>query len=127
MACFCGKSKAFFECCQPYILGVSLPSTAEELMRSRYSAFSTGSLAYLIQTTHPECRDAGLANSIMGWISQVSSWDRLEILSARKGGPKDDRGWVEFRVYFHQNGVPQIMKENSEFSRVEGRWVYLQY
>ena len=46
--CPCGSQQTFENCCQPLLAGMAFADTAEALMRSRYSAFSTGNIDYLI-------------------------------------------------------------------------------
>ena len=55
--CHCQSGKPFAECCEPYIKGVNNPSTAEALMRSRYSAYVTEDIPYLANTLHPKERE----------------------------------------------------------------------
>ena len=54
--CYCGSQKSYKDCCEPYILGEKNPSTAEDLMRSRYSAYVVVATDYLIETTHSSTR-----------------------------------------------------------------------
>jgi SEC-C motif-containing protein len=54
--CYCCSGKVFEECCRPILDGVRKASTAEELMRSRYSAYATASVEYILQTTSPTPR-----------------------------------------------------------------------
>lgn len=41
-------------CCGPIISGVKEADTAEELMRSRFSAYCLRQVKYIVETTHPE-------------------------------------------------------------------------
>ena len=45
--CPCKSSKTFGECCGPIIAGEKKPSSPEEVMRARYSAYVTESVDYL--------------------------------------------------------------------------------
>ena len=49
MNCPCGTGKAYAKCCQIFHLG-AYPDTAEQLMRSRYSAYALRDAQYLIKT-----------------------------------------------------------------------------
>ena len=42
------------ECCKPVIDGVRVAETAEELMRSRFSAYCMKNVSWIVETTHPE-------------------------------------------------------------------------
>lgn len=39
-ACPCQSGKPYTECCQPFHLKTAFPETAEQLMRSRYAAYT---------------------------------------------------------------------------------------
>jgi uncharacterized protein YchJ len=50
--CPCCPRNLFSECCEPFIIGTKIPSTALALMRSRYTAYVLHNADYLIKTTH---------------------------------------------------------------------------
>ena len=52
--CPCGSNFIFTDCCAPLIRGTGFPDTAEDLMRSRYTAFTLKNWLYLVITSHPE-------------------------------------------------------------------------
>lgn len=54
--CACGSKVSFENCCGPIIDGAPA-SSAEALMRSRYTAFVTKSLDHVERTHAPEVRD----------------------------------------------------------------------
>ena len=94
-------------------------------MRSRYSAYATGAVEYLIKTTHPSVRKFHDAESIENW-AKSSEWQKLEIVSADKGDTKDKHGTVEFKAYFlDANGQPQIHHEISNFTKELGKWFFV--
>lgn len=80
MTCPCCSEKPFSECCEPFISGEQLPQTPEELMRSRYTAYTLVDVEYLIKTTHPKMRKYYSAKSIKAW--SMKSFQRL---SRKKG------------------------------------------
>lgn len=55
--CACGSGDTYAACCEPYHSGASVVSTAERLVRARYSAFTYRLPAYVVNTTHPLNRD----------------------------------------------------------------------
>jgi len=83
--------------------------TAEELMRSRYSAYAVGDLRYVDRTWHPRTRPAELAPS-----GQV--WTRLEVVEATEDT-------VEFRA--HHANPDGVLHERSRFEQRAGRWFYV--
>jgi SEC-C motif-containing protein len=53
-SCVCGKSKPFVECCERFLSGQHHAKTAEQLMRSRFSAYALGGYGeYLMSTWLP--------------------------------------------------------------------------
>lgn len=88
-------------------------------MRSRYSAFVVGDAAYLLASWHPDTRPAALD------LDPRTRWLGLEILSAEDGGPFHAEGAVAFRARYREGGREHVLEEHSRFSRVDGRWVYV--
>ena len=117
LICPCNSKKIFAECCGTFISGDCLPETAEALMRSRYSAFETGAIDYLIRTTHHNYLKAGDGAQIAAWMLEVRSWDKLEILDARENT-------VEFVAHYQDFDGHKLLHERSRFSRFNGAWVY---
>ena len=62
IACLCGTAKPYAACCGRWHQGPQAlqAPTAQDLMRSRYSAFVLDRLAYLLDTWHPGTRPASL-------------------------------------------------------------------
>lgn len=125
MNCYCCSDKKFADCCQPFIEGVSKPLTAEELMRSRYSAYATGAVEYLVRSTHPSTKKFHDAESIERW-AQSNSWQKLEIISKSAGEATDKKGTIEFKAYFlDAENNPCIHHELSNFEKYLGRWFFV--
>lgn len=55
LECPCGLGEKYDSCCGRYHSGTPAP-TAEQLMRSRYTAFALGDADYLLRTWHPSAR-----------------------------------------------------------------------
>ena len=51
--CPCGSTKPYADCCRPLIAGDRRAETAEQLMRSRYTAYVKKELAWLRESLHP--------------------------------------------------------------------------
>ncbi len=105
-------------------LGKTRAQTAEQLMRSRYSAYALKLSDYLLETTHPEKRTTDLRQAISAWAAQ-SEFYRLEILSTRQGQATDKIGKVEFIASYRQQGQDRRLSELSRFKRYRKLWVYL--
>jgi SEC-C motif-containing protein len=99
--------------------GRSSAVTDEELMRSRYAAFVTGDDAYLRRTWHPDTCPAHVD------AAGGPTWTGLRIVRAEAGGAGDTEGTVEFEARYERDGRPGVLREASRFTRLDGRWVYV--
>jgi SEC-C motif-containing protein len=117
--CPCGLDQPYGECCGRIHDGETAASTAESLMRSRYSAFAVGDEGYLLRSWHPATRPARLD------LEPTMRWTRLEILGTTGGGPLHAEGTVEFRAHYSEHGHADYLHEHSRFARNDGRWVYV--
>lgn len=116
--CHCGSPKPFQDCCEPFIKGAQKAPTAEALMRSRYSAYATHAVDYLMETTQVSERDYHSKADILNWASS-NQWLKLEIIKATENT-------VEFKAYFLDNALrPQIHHEFSTFKQEDGSWFYV--
>ncbi len=118
--CPCGSVFPYTDCCAPLIRGVSFADTAEDLMRSRYTAFTQQNWLYLRDTCHPDDRPELKELESGGGVR----WRRLEILESRGGGRNDSEGTVRFQAFFEKDGAEKVLRENSKFLKEGGRWYY---
>ncbi len=93
-------------------------------MRSRYSAYVLGELAYLVDTTHPSRRRPGLEADYRSTAESIQ-WLGLEIMACSQGTEMDKTGKVEFQASYMQGGQGSIHHEKSRFKRHAGKWKYL--
>lgn len=120
--CYCGSGLSYLNCCQPLHSGAQQALTAEQLMRSRYSAYCTGDYDYLAASHHPSTRGGDEYQPPL----QPLDWAYLEILACHRGKAGDERGQVEFIAwYLNPNGELQPLHERSRFVRVDRQWLYL--
>jgi SEC-C motif-containing protein len=122
-ACPCGSPFSFSECCGPLIKGERAARTAEELMRSRYSAYVKKELDYIFTSLHPEHRSDYDAKSTQVW-AESAEWHGIEIMDAKAGGENDAEGQVEFVVTFTDKGTRQQYHELSSFKKESGTWFF---
>lgn len=108
----------------PLIRGEKPATTAAELMASRYVAYATGAIDYLLETHDPKTRAGTDRKSTEAW-SKSAEWQGLEILSTERGGADDDEGYVEFIARYRADGVDHAHHERSLFRKVEGRWYFI--
>ena len=117
--CPCLSGEQYVDCCGRFHSASARAATAEQLMRSRYSAFVLLDSAYLLETWHPDTRPSELD------LDTGIEWRRLDIVSTQRGGPLDNQGAVEFKAHFRQGGERGVHHETSRFIKAEGQWYYL--
>ena len=122
MPCPCGTEKPYESCCGTFHSGQVKPATAEQLMRSRYSAYALGKADYVYATHHPDKRAVSIAD-IQDWAERCT-FTHLEVLQCSLGGPTDKIGKVTFRAHYHEDRQAQVLQETSRFRRYHGQWVY---
>jgi len=124
VTCPCGKGESIESCCGPYISGARLPDTAEALMRSRYTAFATGNVDYIIETHDPDRRGELDRTSTEAWSKQ-SEWLGFELISSEKGQPEDSAGVIEFVARYKMKGVTMAHRERAVFRKHGDHWVFV--
>ena len=126
MKCYCGNIKSYKTCCEVFHLNKGLTETAQQLMRSRYSAFVLANGDYLMQTHHKSTRPIKEKKAIVKWAKSVN-WIKLEVLETTNGLEKDIEGTVTFNAYFYENGNIDVIHEKSAFIKENDKWYYLGY
>jgi SEC-C motif domain protein len=119
--CPCGSGEPYDACCARYHRGEARPGTAEQLMRSRYSAYVFGDQAYLLLTWHSSTRPPSLG---LGDPTGVK-WLGLRIRAVEAGGPGDQEGIVSFVARCKVSGRAHRVEETSRFVCEAGQWVYV--
>ncbi len=114
--CPCGGG-AYAACCGRFHAGETA-ATAEQLMRSRYSAYVLHDTAYLLQSWHPSTRPAE-AELEEGCGSK---WLGLEV---KKHVPLGEEATVEFVARYKTGGRAHRLHEVSRFVREKGAWLYV--
>ena len=116
-ACPCGGGP-YTQCCGRFI-GTAQPAhTAEQLMRSRYTAYVLRDEAYLQATWYPRCRpEPPIVRQ-----DETLKWIGLDIMKQAENG---DDATVEFIARYKIGGRAQRLHEVSRFVREEGCWFYL--
>jgi SEC-C motif-containing protein len=111
LACPCGAA-SYDGCCGPLHRGEAQATTAEQLMRSRFSAYALEDTGYVWRTWHPRTRPDHVASGT------DTHWTRLEIIEA-------EEDVVEFRAHFDSPVGAGVLHERSRFVQRAGRWFYL--
>ena len=122
--CPCGRG-TYRSCCEPLHRGEKRAETAEQLMRSRYSAFVLAEVEYLL-ATHPEPdRDETVRRTELMRSCLQTRWQGLKVRDVNGGGRDDIEGIVMFEARY----CGGVLKETSLFQRrngsPEGDWLYI--
>ncbi|MCB9091405.1 MAG: YchJ family protein [Halobacteriovoraceae bacterium] len=121
MKCHCQSGQNFDTCCEPFLNNSKLPSTAEELMRSRYCAYVESNMDYLEQT---QTTDGGAFDKegALKWAKE-SQWKGLEIISTEKGLAGGKTGIVEFNAHYNNKQGNHTHHEVSQFV-FKDKWLF---
>ena len=137
--CPCGRGASYGDCCGRLHQGKAKAQTAEQLMRSRYSAYVMGEVEYLL-TTHPDLRVPMVQRRrALRRSCRQTRWLGLTILEVTGGGLQDCEGTVCFEAQFSAGGRKGTLRETSLFQRgchgqagdgqegdgQEGDWLYI--
>jgi SEC-C motif-containing protein len=113
--CPCGSGSSLVKCCGRFIAGLPV-QTAEQLMRSRYTAYVLNNVAYLLATWHASTRPAMLDEDKTKWLGlKVVNYQQQDASHAM----------VEFIARYKIAGRAYRIHEISQFVFEDGRWFYL--
>ena len=115
------------------IAGEQLAVTAEQLMRSRYSAFALAArdpeaIEHLLRT-HPETgQTAAARRKALKECCRNIHWLSLNVLDCQNGDVLDKYGTVTFEARWRDRDRQEgVLRECSRFGRGEsGEWLYLE-
>ncbi len=119
--CPCNSGQTYDACCGIYHRDIAAATTAEALMRSRYTAYSRLDEAYILRTWHPSTRPP----SVILKVAPAPKWLGLEILGVEAGSTDDRSGTVEFIARYKLNGKASRLHEKSRFVKDNGHWYYV--
>ncbi|CAH0993428.1 hypothetical protein SIN8267_03577 [Sinobacterium norvegicum] len=121
--CYCGLPTDYSLCCGPLHRGAAHAETAEQLMRSRYSACCLDLVDYLIDTTHASTKASYQPQELADWLQQ-SQWCSLQIVSSSNGGGHSDH--VDFVAYHQEDKQLLQHREYSLFKRdADQHWYFV--
>jgi len=130
--CPCGggsEGASYARCCRPLHRQERAAATAEQLMRSRYSAFALAEIEYLLRTQPSEEPMPARRRSLEASCRKLR-WVGLEIVATEAGGADDLDGTVTFLAHYSAAGKRGTLRECSRFGREAGRpdgaWLYLE-
>ncbi len=118
--CPCGSEKLLTDCCAIIIADHSRAMTAQQLMRSRYTAYTLASNDYLRESWAAETRpeELDVADPSIQWLG-------LDIEECEQGETEDTTGTVTFTARFLSSGHHCKIHEHSRFIKRDTLWYYL--
>lgn len=123
--CPCQSGETFETCCGRFLSRKELPETAEQLMRSRYTAYARRDIPYLKETLWPKFQKGLDTAGLASWAA-TKQWVGLKILKTGAGGPSDKLGMVLFVARSLEGGNIQEHREYSLFRKKNKRWYYVE-
>jgi len=121
--CPCGSGSDYAACCEPIITGKKTATTAEQLMRARYTAHVKVEVDFIHDTIHPDFRDNYDPKAARQWAEE-SEWHGLQILETVAGSDKDDEGEVVFVARFRDKNGLRSHHERGKFRRKGKKWLF---
>lgn len=119
--CPCTPSFLYTDCCGRYHSG-AIPSTAQDLMRARYSAYALQRLEFIKNTSLPAQQALLDMTAISQW-SRNSQWLGLAVL-AETLSASQRHATVEFIAHWQDAQGRQQHQERSLFIKPAERWYF---
>jgi SEC-C motif domain protein len=116
MYCPCGSQQTYSTCCKLFIEHVKKPETAEQLMRSRYSAYATGEYQYILDTYTEDIKTT-LTLDDLSESAAEQKWVKLTIHSSDE---RSTPATVEFSAFYLIGNELFELRENSRFFEESG-------
>jgi len=120
--CPCGSKNPYENCCGLYLEQNKLPDAPEQLMRSRYTAYTLGRIDYIKNTMKGKAL-IGFDADETKKSTQFITWIGLEVIQSFMKNP--DLGFVEFSARFLEQKQIKVIHELSEFHKENGIWYYV--
>ncbi len=121
MSCPCGSKVTFSECCLPLINGDCIANTAEQLMRSRYSAYASRKYQYIVDT-YAYAQQQKINVDDIKESANEQKWVKLVIHRTQESAMPAE---VEFSAYYLIDDNLYELRENSKFVKEAGMYRYV--
>ncbi|QPG04453.1 YchJ family protein [Salinimonas marina] len=118
MRCYCCSSLLYADCCEPIVDKHEAASTAEALMRSRFTAYCLQKYQYIVDTYSADER-AGLIAEDIAKSAADTRWFALNINETNTAAQT-----VEFSAFFFEKNKTGKLHETSEFVLENNQWRY---
>jgi SEC-C motif-containing protein len=119
--CPCGTKREYMDCCGVFISHQKIPATPEELMRSRYTAYSQNNIEYIGETMKSPAADHFDPEATRERNKKIT-WVALKVANTSYGFMN---GTVEFYASYNKGNKIVVLHEISDFVLDEGRWYYV--
>lgn len=120
--CPCGSQNPYDQCCGLYLDQKHNPQTPEQLMRSRYTAYSQGNSDYIKNTMKGKAL-IGFDEAAKKELNQGITWLSLQVIESSITHP--NLGYVRFSARYLENNQIKIIEELSEFHKENEIWYYV--
>lgn len=120
--CPCGSQRTYEQCCGLFIEKKQSPQTPEQLMRSRYTAYSQANIEYIKNTMAGKALTGFNESEAQKWAKRVI-WIGLKVISTAQESP--EKGFVEFSAHFLEGDQLKTIQELSEFHFKNNIWLYV--
>ena len=117
--CPCGSQKNYLDCCEPFIIGKQICATPEQLMRSRYSAYTQVNLDYIKATMRGNALLGFQEQNTLRWAKRVR-WIGFKVIRSVISS-----GIVEFEAGYVDGTKLCYNHLRREFVLTEGRLHYV--
>lgn len=124
MKCPCTSGAEYADCCEPIVRQQKKALTAEQLMRSRYSAYALGELDWIVESQSPDGRQFVDREATAQW-SKRATWHRMEVLGVQGGAADDTEGFVDFKAYYTIAGEDITHHEVASFRKEDDTWYFV--
>lgn len=114
--CPCCSGKLYRTCCQPLHKGKISASSAEALMRSRYSAYALQQFAYVLHT-YAKAQQVDFSLTDLAQDADTTEWLHLAVEASTANS-------VRFKAYYRVQNELYMLHELSEFVQEQGEWRY---
>ena len=122
--CHCGQAIPLEACCGPFLQGTQYPQTAEQLMRSRYTAYALGHIDWIVESQSPDGRAHMDRKATEEW-SKRAEWHKMEVLEVQQGQADDAEGIVAFKAYYTLGGEDIEHHEIASFRKEDDTWYFV--
>ena len=112
--CYCGSDTPYQQCCEPFHRYQSHAQSAEQLMRSRFSACVLKDIDYLLNTTHHSTRSLYCRDDLLDWLGQ-QQWLSLKVV--QHDVISSAQASVEFAAFYWPIQQAKPLCQHREYSR----------